>query len=160
MPRRPTGVCWSGCAATRPDDPCWSLCSVHVVAGSVHVVRRIRSFPMLRSTSFARLVFRITALLQLVLPSIVSTADAQLERKALSARAFSHVEAKTGKHCAPVHSPDCALCQHVSSAFTKPGKPTLPVASVRPDTPNRERGVAAIAACERQPSLPRAPPVA
>ena len=115
---------------------------------------------MLRKTGLTRLVFRVTALLQLVLPSYVSAADAQLERKALSARAFSHIEAKTGKNCAPVHSPDCALCQHLSSAFAKPEKPTLPVASVRPDTPNRERGVAPVAACERQPSLPRAPPVA
>jgi len=114
---------------------------------------------MRRSTGLTRLVWRITALLQLVLPSFVSVADAQLERAAMSARAFSHVEANTGKDCAPVHSPDCALCQHLTSAFAKPGKAPPPIPSIRPDTPGPEGGVSPVAAYEPAPSLPRAPPV-
>jgi len=105
-------------------------------------------------------VWRITALLQLVLPSFVSVADAQLERAAMSARAFSHVEANTGKDCAPVHTPDCALCQHLTSSYAKPGKAPLPVPSIRPDAPRRDLAATPIGACGQAPSLPRAPPVA
>ena len=115
---------------------------------------------MRRSTGLTRLVWRITALLQLVLPSFVSVADAQLERAAMSARAFSHVEANTGKDCAPVHTPDCALCQHLTSSFAKPGKAPLPVPSIRPDSPRPDLATTPIGACELAPSLPRAPPVA
>lgn len=110
------------------------------------------------STGLTRFLWRITALLQLVLPSFVSVAHAQLEREGLTARAFSHVESNTGKDCAPVHSPDCALCQHLTSAFAKPAKTPLPVASVGLDVPLLERCAEAVAGTEQPPRLPRAPP--
>jgi hypothetical protein len=114
---------------------------------------------MRRSTGLTRFLWRLTALLQIVLPPFVVVADAQLERDAMSARAYSHVESKTGKDCAPVHTPDCALCQHISSFLAKPPKPPAPVQIAQPEAPRCEGRVAPFAATSRHPSLPRAPPV-
>jgi hypothetical protein len=69
----------------------------------------------------------ITLLLQLLLPTVVSVADAKLERDAVSARAYSHVEATTGKDCARVHKSDCALCRHLTTPSAKSAKTELPV---------------------------------
>jgi hypothetical protein len=113
---------------------------------------------MRRATGLTRLLWRITALLQLFLPLAISAADAQLEREAAGARAFSHIEATTGKDCARAHSPECALCQHLTSSFTRPGK-TPPVSVRRPELPPVERGAIVVAPRNQRPSLPRAPPV-
>lgn len=111
------------------------------------------------STGLTRFLWRLTALLQIVLPPFVLVADAQLERDAASARAYSHVESKTGKDCVAVHSPDCALCQHLSS-LGRPAKVPSPSPAVRPEVQDLRSGAAFIAAAAQRPSLPRAPPEA
>jgi hypothetical protein len=113
---------------------------------------------MRRSTGLTRFIWRITALLQLVLPPVVMVADAQLEREAVSARAYSHVESERGKDCVPVHTPDCALCQHLTSSLARPSKASLPLPSAQPDLAPSERRAAAVSLADQRPSLPRAPP--
>jgi len=105
-----------------------------------------------------RALWRVTILLQLLLPTFVSIADAKAERDAMSARAYSHVEATTGKDCARAHKPDCALCQHLTAPLTKAAKPAPPLYAVRCAPPAVERSVVPVTARSPRPSLPRAPP--
>jgi hypothetical protein len=89
---------------------------------------------------------------------VVSIADARLERDALSARAYSHVEAHTGKDCARVHRSDCALCQHLMTPAAKSAKPAPPLALARCELPAVARAAVDVSARAERPSLPRAPP--
>lgn len=114
---------------------------------------------MRRSTGLKRVLWRVTALLQLLMPTAVSIADAQLERDAMSARAFSHVEATTGKDCVRVHQSECALCQHLTTPLAKSGKPAPPVYLARAEMPAMAFGVGFVAAPAHRPTLARAPPV-
>ena len=113
-----------------------------------------------RPPAVVRTLWRITALLQLVLPALVSVADARLERDAVSARAYSHVESKTTKDCARTHQADCALCQHLSAPIAKAAKPTLLVQIARREAPSSALAIAIVTARAERPSLPRAPPAA
>ena len=106
------------------------------------------------------MLWRITALLQLVLPTAISYADSQLEREASSARAFSHIESTTTKDCARVHPSDCALCQHLTTPQSKASKPAPPLLVARTDPPAVAFSVTRIVDGAQQPTLPRAPPVA
>ena len=115
---------------------------------------------MRRPVGVVRVMWRIAALLQLVLPGFVSIADARLERDAMSARAYSHVESKTSKDCVRHHRADCALCQHLTTPTTKAAKPAFFIGVVRVDLPSAAVTVARIAAQPSRPALPRAPPVA
>ena len=115
---------------------------------------------MHRSTGLVRVLWRITVLLQLVLPTFVSIADARLERDAMSARAYSHIEAQTGKDCARAHKADCALCQHLTTPLTKAAKLAPPAFADRRERPAVTVCVAHVAAWSHTPSLPRAPPTA
>jgi hypothetical protein len=100
------------------------------------------------------------ALLQLMVPTVVSIADARLERDAASARAYSHVETTTTKDCVRVHTSDCALCQHLNTPSSKSQKPAPPAASTRAEQPAIQFRVACDASPSAQPTLPRAPPAA
>ena len=102
----------------------------------------------------------VTLFLQLLLPTVVSIADARLERDALSARAYSHVEATTGKDCARAHKADCALCQHLTTPIAKAAKPEPPMYADRRERPSVALRVSRTSAYAQRPSLPRAPPVA
>jgi hypothetical protein len=113
---------------------------------------------MRRSNGLTRLLWRVTALLQLLVPSLVSVADARLERDAATARAFSHVEATTGKDCARVHQSDCALCQQLTTPLAKSQKQAPPALATRAELPPIAARVASIAARAERPTLPRAPP--
>ena|SRR5688572_18940702 len=113
---------------------------------------------MRRSTGLTRLLWRVTALLQLLLPLVVSVADARLERDAASARAYQHVEGTTGKDCPPVHTSDCALCQHVITPLAKSQKSAPPSPAARAEVPAVALRVACEAAPKQRPALPRAPP--
>jgi hypothetical protein len=113
---------------------------------------------MTRSAGLMRAFSRVTLLLQLLLPTVVSIADARLERDALSARAVSHVESKTGKDCPRAHKADCALCQHLITPFTKSAKAVPPRAIARCELPAVTLGVGRTTAGLQSPSLPRAPP--
>jgi len=113
---------------------------------------------MRRPSGLTRALRFLTLVLQLMLPTVVSAADARLERDALSARAFTHVESHTGKNCPQAHKADCALCQHLTTPFTKASKPPAPATVVRCEPP----AVASFSVHHRRdaerPSLPRAPP--
>jgi len=113
-----------------------------------------------RLSRFARLLWQLTAAMQLALPSFVALADADLERAAQSARATSHVEDHTRKDCAPVHRADCALCQHLTTPFAKRAPFVLDVPrhlAARP-TPGALRYRPGVP--DSPDALPRAPPVA
>src|SRR5512132_1936970 len=113
---------------------------------------------MRRPTGLMRVLWRITILLQLMVPTFVSIADARAERDAMSARAYSHVEATTGDDCARAHKPDCALCQHLTTPLTKAAKPAPPLYTARCTPPAVERSIGTAPARTPRPSLPRAPP--
>src|SRR5687767_7445352 len=113
---------------------------------------------MRRSTGLTRLLWRVLALLQLLVPTVVSIADARMEREAASARSYSHIESTTGKDCVRVHSSDCALCQHLTTPLAKSQKQAPPA----PSTGAELGPIAARVACDtssaERPTLPRGPP--
>ena len=115
---------------------------------------------MRRARGLKRAFSHVTLLLQLLLPTVVSIADARLERDALSARSYSHVEATTGKDCARAHKADCALCQHLTTPIAKAAKPALPAYASRCERPSVTFGITSATAHAQRPSLPRAPPLA
>ena len=115
---------------------------------------------MRRVTGLKRALSHATLLLQLLLPTVVSIADARLERDAMSARSHSHVEATTGKDCARAHKADCALCQHLTTPIAKAAKPALPVYPKRRERPSVSFDIPRASAHTPGPSLPRAPPLA
>ena len=119
--------------------------------------RRVR--PMRRSTPLTRVLSHLTLFLQLLLPTVVSIADARLERDAMSARAYSHVEATTGKDCARAHKADCALCQHLTTPLAKAAKAAPPIHAGRSERPAVAIGVSRPSTHAQRPSLPRAPPI-
>jgi len=113
---------------------------------------------MHRSTGLVRALWQITVLLQLMLPTFVSIADARLERDAMSARAYSHIEAQTGNDCARAHKADCALCQHLATPLARTAKLALPAFGDGRERPAAAVCVAQAGAWSHRPSLPRAPP--
>jgi len=113
---------------------------------------------MRRTSGLKRLLWRVTALLQLLVPLVVSVADAKLEREALGARAYSHVEATTGKDCVRVHTSACALCQHLTTPIAKADKPAPPQCASRAAMPAVAFWVPRVVADTERPTLPRAPP--
>jgi len=115
---------------------------------------------MRRTNGLIRLLWRITALLQLVLPTAISYADSQLQREASSARAFSHIESNTSKDCARVHGSDCALCQHLTTPQSKASKPAPPLLVARAEPPAIAFSITRVVDSAPHPTLPRAPPVA
>jgi hypothetical protein len=115
---------------------------------------------MRRSTGLTRLLWRITALLQLMVPTVTSIADARLERDAASPRADSHIESTTSKDCVRVHTSDCALCQHLTTPLARSQKPAPPAGARHDERPAVLFRVAWDATPTAQPSLPRAPPAA
>ena len=112
---------------------------------------------MRRSTGLTRVFCSLTILLQLLLP-VVSIADARLEREALSARAYTHVESTTSKDCVQTHKAGCALCQHLTTPAAKAGKPAPPLSIARCELPAVATAAARVVDLAQRPSLPRAPP--
>ena len=113
---------------------------------------------MQRSTGLVRALWQITILLQLLLPTFVSIADAKLERTAMSARANAHVEGQTGKDCARAHKADCALCQHLTTPLAKAAKVAPVEFARRRERPAVAVGFVRLATWSHRPTLPRAPP--
>jgi len=108
----------------------------------------------------ARILWHLTAVLQLVVPPIVMVADARLERAAQSARALTHVEDHTRQDCVQIHRDDCALCQHLATPFAKRAVVVLDVPahlSSRP-APGALRFRPGVS--DGRDALPRAPPLA
>jgi hypothetical protein len=115
---------------------------------------------MFRVSRLGRFLWHLTAALQLVVPVMVTLADAELERSARSAQAASHIEDHTRKDCAPIHRDDCALCKHLITPFAKRAPVLL-------DVPRQLATRATPGALRFRPGtpdgrndLPRAPPVA
>ena len=115
---------------------------------------------MRRSTGLIRTLARVTAFLQLLLPTAVSIADARLERDAMSARAYSHIEAATGKDCVRLHKADCALCQHLTTPLTRATKSAPAPYAVGCELPRVAFALPRARDWSERPSLPRAPPTA
>lgn len=113
-----------------------------------------------RPVGVVRTLWRLAALLQLVLPGFVSVADARLERDAMSARAYAHVESQTTQDCARTHRADCALCQHLATPIAKAAKPSFVFATARREIPGSASTSARVNARVERPALPRAPPAA
>jgi len=113
---------------------------------------------MRRTSGLKRVLWRVTALLQLLVPLVVSVADAKLERDGLSARAYSHVEATTGNDCVRAHTSDCALCQHLTTPLAKADKPAPPLCTTRAALPAVAFDLSRVVADAKRPTLPRAPP--
>jgi hypothetical protein len=113
---------------------------------------------MHRSTGLTRILWRVAALLQHVVPSVESIADARLERDAVSARAYSHVEATTGTDCVRAHPSDCALCQHLTTPLSKAAKPAPPLCAARAEMPAVAFSGTRTDPHAERPTLPRAPP--
>jgi hypothetical protein len=113
---------------------------------------------MHRSTGLVRALWRITVLLQLLLPTFVSIADARVERDAVSARAYTHIEATTGKDCVQAHKADCALCQHLTAPLARSAKPAPPSCAARREPATVDLGGIRANTEPQHPALPRAPP--
>jgi hypothetical protein len=73
----------------------------------------------MRRSVFSRALWLVAALLQLTLPGATAWADARLERESRSPRGASHIEAHHSRDCPRTHPPDCGLCQHLATLFTR-----------------------------------------
>ncbi|HEV7990375.1 MAG TPA: hypothetical protein VGP25_01030 [Gemmatimonadaceae bacterium] len=97
------------------------------------------------------------AVLQFALSSVLTFADARLERE--SARApGAHIEETAGATCRPSHPDECALCQFLSRAAMPTQSASLPAIAeqLRACAQPPIHGVAT--GTRARVSLPRAPP--
>jgi len=60
-----------------------------------------------------RIFALIWAVLQFALPASAALADA---RVAVDSPGRAHIEETSGRDCAAAHSPDCAVCKHLSTS--------------------------------------------
>ncbi|MHB0948646.1 MAG: hypothetical protein ACYC4J_06230 [Gemmatimonadaceae bacterium] len=79
-----------------------------------------------RSRGFFRHFAILWAALHLALPAGFAIADARLAQRAEASPGVAHVEDHTGAQCPPVHAPDCALCQVLSTPGTAAAAAPLP----------------------------------
>lgn len=63
-----------------------------------------------------RLLALLLAVMQIMAPAVVSVIDGDLA--AHSQPTVAHIEALGGNDCAPVHSPECSLCQLINASAT------------------------------------------
>jgi hypothetical protein len=68
---------------------------------------------MRRGSRRLRVFAIIWAVLQFALPASATIVDA---RVAGASPDRTHVEATSGRDCVPSHSPDCAVCKHLSTS--------------------------------------------
>ena len=79
---------------------------------------------MLRRSRATRFGWLVAAVLQLLVPTLWSVADARAE--ALSDRtATVHVEAPGSTHCARVHPTDCVVCRVIATAAVPCAPPAV-----------------------------------
>jgi hypothetical protein len=111
------------------------------------------------STHLRRVGLFLTAVFQLLLPTVVSVADARAEAAA-ERGAAAHIEAHSTPSCVPVHSADCAICRVLAGGATVARAPAVKILATRlikASTPHDAR-VAISTLGQRAPSQ-RAPPV-
>jgi hypothetical protein len=77
----------------------------------------------MRRSPLSRALWLAAALLQLTLPGVTAWADARLERESRSPRGASHIEAHHTADCPRTHPPDCGLCRHLATPFTRAAPP-------------------------------------
>ena len=109
---------------------------------------------MRRERGFLRIFALIWAVLQLALPTSAMLADAS---RAAAPPTREHVEDAPGRDCTPAHSPDCAICKHLSVSAPEAPQPSPAFADGEGDGAARGR----IPLASRTPAgdaLPRAPP--
>ena len=97
------------------------------------------------------------AVLQFALPSVVTLADARLERE--SARApGAHIEETAGATCRPGHPDECVLCQLLSRGATPESGATLPDIAQQLGACADSPAQLDVARIRARVALPRAPP--
>lgn len=75
---------------------------------------------MLRISGRRRAFALVWALLQFALPAFGTLVEASVADSAASRPATAHVEERSGPGCQPVHAPDCARCQTLSTHAAAP----------------------------------------
>jgi hypothetical protein len=97
------------------------------------------------------------AVLQFALPSMVTLADARLERE--SARApGAHIEETAGATCRPAHPDECVLCQFLSRGATPESAATLPDIAGHLSACAESPTLVDVSSTRARVALPRAPP--
>jgi hypothetical protein len=76
-------------------------------------------------TGRRRTLALLWALLQFALPTLGTLAEATVASGASAADAYGHVEEHSGPGCRPVHPPDCARCQGLSTYAAAAPVPAL-----------------------------------
>jgi len=75
---------------------------------------------MLRMSRRRRMFAFVWAVLQFALPALGALAEGAVADSAASAAPTGHVEESSGPGCRPVHAPDCARCQGLSTHAAPP----------------------------------------
>jgi hypothetical protein len=70
---------------------------------------------MLRMSRCRRTLALLWAVVQLALPALGTLAEALAASGVSVADVYGHVEERSGPGCRPVHAPDCARCQGLST---------------------------------------------
>jgi hypothetical protein len=70
---------------------------------------------MLRMSRCRRTLALVWAVLQFALPALGTLAEAMAASGASAGDAYGHIEERSGPGCRPVHPPDCARCQGLST---------------------------------------------
>ena len=109
---------------------------------------------------FNRFGWLLAALIQLVLPTFASVADARAEVVSVSRDAAPHAEATGSAKCPRVHPADCVLCRFLSIGATASNRLALsvPVVRVIDVAPSRIERLRFTSPSAGDPSQ-RAPPV-
>ena len=113
---------------------------------------------MLRMSRYGRGFALAWAVLQLALPAVGTLTEAQLASDSSPAESLGHFEERSGPGCQPVHGPDCARCQALSTYAA--GAPAPAVGWVGVAVVGSPVGEGRGRAAGARPALPlsRAPP--
>jgi hypothetical protein len=114
---------------------------------------------MLRMDRCRRTLTLVWAVVQFALPALGTLAEAMSASGASAADAYGHVEEHSGPGCRPVHPPDCARCQGLSTQAAGASAPAVDWTQIsKAGCPTSEDAGHESAA---QPALPpaRAPPL-
>lgn len=114
-----------------------------------------------RVSTFVRGWIFIAALVQAVLPGVISVVDASPAGEVATAAIRPHIESHGTPKCPRVHQEDnCALCQYVGGVLAAQAAPApLPPKESRAIRIHVVRQELPTWRADGAPSLPRAPPV-
>lgn len=102
------------------------------------------------------------AAMQLVMPPVLTVADGYLDAASPESAVFAHVEAHSSSKCARVHNEEtCAICHFLSrAAANKPEGQQFPLRATQCSSNLPAISWASPHDASRNPTLPRAPPIA